>query len=158
MPTARHTLTHTHISLPVAAKNQKKSQKKKTVEILLSDYGLSTVLQAHVVAVDAAFAAADQVGRPPADHSSTGVQKAAKERGGRGVLEQKRYSAAKQVSSLKYFSPLASLSLYMALNFAVRERDTHTHRNAHTHTDTDVHTGHTLATSHITYHIISRRK
>lgn len=83
-----HTHTHTHISLPVAAKNQKKP--KKTVEILLSDCGLSTVLQAHVVALDAASAAADQVGRPPADHSSTGVQKAAKERrGGRCFWNRK---------------------------------------------------------------------
>lgn len=65
-----------------------------------------------MVTVDAA-AAVGQVGRPPADHSSTGVQKAAKERWagtkkGQGVLGQKRYSAAKQVSSLKYFLPLAA--------------------------------------------------
>lgn len=70
--------THTECALPVAAKKPKKKPKKKAVEILLSECGLSTVLQAHVVTVDAA--AAGQVGRPPADHSSTGVQKPAKER------------------------------------------------------------------------------
>lgn len=136
-----HSLTHTHISLPVAAKNQKKA-KKKAVEILLSDCGLSTVLQAHVVAVDAA---AGQVGRPRADHSSTGVQKAAKARRGRWqaargrrVFGTEKVLGRKTSFKLKYFSPLASLSLYMALNFAVRKRHTHTHK--HTETHTHIHT------------------
>lgn len=154
-------LLGTHTSLYLLPPKTKKKSQKKAVEILLSDCGLSTVLQAHVVAVDAA---ASQVGRPRADHSSTGVQKAAKERRGmwQGARAWRAFGTEKVLGrktsfKLKYFSPLASLSLYMALNFAVRETHTHTqtHRNTHTHSRT--HGTHSSdITHHISHHISSQ--